>query len=103
MRICRADKIGVFDAQSSDKLFEIEMRLIDKLLRRQPCFGSFGGVFVAMLVGASLKFHLTAILPVVARPDIGDQIIKGVANVGFAIDIGNSGRDVEFFAHYHLL
>lgn len=103
MRIRRADKIGVFNAECSDKLFEIEMRLIDKLLRRQPSLGSFGGVFVAMLVGASLKFHLTAILPVVARPNISDQIIKRMADVGFAIDIGNSGRDVEFFAHYHLL
>ena len=43
------------------------MRLIDKLLRRQPCFGSFGGVFVAMLVSAGIENDLTAVLPVVAR------------------------------------
>ena len=56
--------------------------------------GGFGSDFVAMFVDARLKTHGAAILFLVARPDIGERIIKRVADVRRAVDVWNCSGDV---------
>ena len=56
-----------------------------------------------MLVGTYLKANVMAVLLLVARPDVSQEIVERIANVWLAVDIRDGGSDVEFLSHWGLL
>ena len=92
--VSRADEISRSRLQPFDEQFKIRVGLVGVILRRQAKFSGFGGDFVTMLVSTRLKTDLPTILPLVARPNVRDQIVERIAYMWRAVDIRNRRRDV---------
>ncbi len=55
--------------------------------------------FEAMLVGPGLKPHVAPLRAAEARHDIGGDRFIGMADMRFAIGVGNRGGDIIGFGH----
>jgi hypothetical protein len=65
-----ADKISVGDIETSNELFEFGGVLVGESLGVKTKVGGFGGVFIAVFVGAGRKADFMAFFSVVARENV---------------------------------
>ena len=100
VRVSRADKVGVFCANCPHQDLEVVIHAVHIALRVEPIRLSLGSDFITVFIRANLEAYLMAILLLIARPDIGQEIVERIANMRLTVDIRNSSGDVGvLFGH----
>ena len=100
VRVSRADKVSIFCANCLHQDFEVAIHAVYIALWVEPIRLSLSSDFIAVFVRTNLEAYLVAILLLIARPDIGQEIVERIANMRLTVDIRNSSGDVGMlFGH----